>query len=125
MCLLTQMISGIFLAMHCAPHVDLAFSSAEHIMHDVPNGWFLRHVHANGASMFFIAVCSHIFRGLCYGSCVKSREILWCSGVVLFVLMMATAFTGYLLPWGQMSFWGSYSCCKCVHSDSYGWKSYC
>jgi quinol-cytochrome oxidoreductase complex cytochrome b subunit len=107
MCLLTQMISGIFLAMHYTPHIDLAFSSVEYIMRDVPNGWFLRYVHANGASMFFIVVYSHIFRGLYYGSYMKPREILWCSGVVLFVLMMATAFTGYVLPWGQMSFWGA------------------
>ena len=107
MCLLTQMISGIFLAMHYTPHVDLAFSSVEYIMRDVPNGWLLRYIHANGASMFFIVVYSHIFRGLYYGSYMKPREILWCSGVVLFVLMMATAFTGYVLPWGQMSFWGA------------------
>ena len=76
-------------------------------MRDVPNGWFLRYVHANGASMFFIVVYSHIFRGLYYGSYMKPREILWCSGVILLVLMMATAFTGYVLPWGQMSFWGA------------------
>ena len=106
-CLLTQMISGIFLAMHYTPHVDLAFSSVEYIMRDVPNGWFLRYVHANGASMFFIVVYSHIFRGLYYGSYMRPRKLLWCSGVILFVLMMATAFTGYVLPWGQMSFWGA------------------
>ena len=98
MCLVTQMISGIFLAMHYTPHVDLAFSSVEYIMRDVPNGWFLRYVHANGASMFFIVVYSHIFRGLYYGSYMKPREFLWCSGVLLFVLMMATAFIGYVLP---------------------------
>jgi len=83
MCLLTQMISGIFLAMYYAPHVDLAFSSVEYIMCDVPNGWFLRYVHANGASMFFIVVYSHIFRGLYYGSYMKSREILGCSGLIV------------------------------------------
>jgi len=83
MCLLTQMISGIFLAMYYAPHVDLAFSSVEYIMCDVPNGWFLRYVHANGASMFFIVVYSHIFRGLYYGSYMKPREILWCSGLIV------------------------------------------
>jgi hypothetical protein len=79
MCLLTQMISGIFLAMHYTPHIDLAFSSVEYIMRDVPNGWFLRYVHANGASMFFIVVYSHIFRGLYYGSYIKPRELLWYS----------------------------------------------
>ena len=76
-------------------------------MRDVPNGWFLRYVHANGASMFFIVVYSHIFRGLYYGSYMTPRKLLWCSGVILFILMMATAFTGYVLPWGQMSFWGA------------------
>ena len=107
MCLLIQMLSGVFLAMHYTPHIDLAFSSIEYIMRDVPNGWFLRYVHANGASMFFIVVYSHIFRGLYYGSYMTPRKLLWCSGVILFILMMATAFTGYVLPWGQMSFWGA------------------
>nr|QYJ09273.1 apocytochrome b [Pleurosigma sp. mgcode 4] len=106
-CLVVQMLSGIFLAMHYTPHIDLAFSSVEHIMRDVNNGWFIRYVHANGASMFFIVVYFHIFRGLYYGSYMAPREHLWCSGVLLFVLMMGTAFTGYVLPWGQMSFWGA------------------
>lgn len=106
-CLVIQMLSGIFLAMHYTPHIDLAFSSVEYIMRDVPNGWFLRYVHANGASMFFIVVYFHIFRGLYYGSYMTPRELLWCSGVILFILMMGTAFTGYVLPWGQMSFWGA------------------
>jgi quinol-cytochrome oxidoreductase complex cytochrome b subunit len=106
-CLVIQMLSGIFLAMHYTPHIDLAFSSVEHIMRDVNNGWLIRYIHANGASMFFIVVYFHIFRGLYYGSYMAPREILWCSGVVLFILMMATAFTGYVLPWGQMSFWGA------------------
>ena len=106
-CLVIQMISGIFLAMHYTPHVDLAFISVEYIMRDVNNGWFIRYVHANGASMFFIVVYFHIFRGLYYGSYMAPRQLLWCSGVVLFVLMMGTAFTGYVLPWGQMSFWGA------------------
>lgn len=106
-CLVIQMLSGIFLAMHYTPHIDLAFSSVEYIMRDVNNGWFIRYVHANGASMFFIVVYFHIFRGLYYGSYMTPRELLWCSGVVLFILMMATAFTGYVLPWGQMSFWGA------------------
>jgi quinol-cytochrome oxidoreductase complex cytochrome b subunit len=106
-CLVIQMISGIFLAMHYTPHIDLAFSSVEHIMRDVKNGWLIRYIHANGASMFFIVVYSHICRGLYYGSYMEPRQLLWCSGVILFVLMMATAFTGYVLPWGQMSFWGA------------------
>jgi quinol-cytochrome oxidoreductase complex cytochrome b subunit len=106
-CLVIQMVSGIFLSMHYSPNIELAFSSVEYIMRDVPNGWLVRYIHANGASMFFIVVYLHIFRGLYYGSYMKPRETLWCSGVLLFVLMMATAFTGYVLPWGQMSFWGA------------------
>jgi len=107
LCLVIQIITGIFLAMHYTPHVDLAFSSVEHIMRDVNNGWLVRYLHANGASMFFIVVYSHIFRGLYYGSYMSPREHLWCSGVGIFILMMATAFMGYVLPWGQMSFWGA------------------
>jgi quinol-cytochrome oxidoreductase complex cytochrome b subunit len=106
-CLVIQMLSGIFLAMHYTPHIDLAFNSVEYIMRDVPNGWLIRYIHANGASMFFIVVYSHICRGLYYGSYIKPREFLWCSGVALLFLMMGTAFTGYVLPWGQMSFWGA------------------
>jgi len=106
-CLVIQIITGIFLAMHYTPHVDLAFYSVEHIMRDVNNGWLIRYLHANGASMFFIVVYSHIFRGLYYGSFIYPREFLWASGVVIFLLMMATAFMGYVLPWGQMSFWGA------------------
>lgn len=106
-CLIVQIVSGIFLAMHYTPHIDLAFSSVEHIMRDVKHGWLLRYVHANGASMFFIVVYCHIFRGLYYGSYMQPRQLLWCSGVVIFILMMATAFMGYVLPWGQMSFWGA------------------
>jgi len=106
-CLVIQMVSGIFLAMHYTPNINLAFSSVEYIMRDVNNGWLIRYIHANGASMFFILVYSHICRGLYYGSYMKPRELLWCSGVVLFFLMMGTAFTGYVLPWGQMSFWGA------------------
>jgi len=105
--LAVQILSGIFLAMHYTPHIDLAFSSVEHIMRDVQNGWFIRYTHANGASMFFIVVYAHIFRGLYYGSYIKPRQLLWCSGVLIFILMMATAFMGYVLPWGQMSFWGA------------------
>jgi len=93
--------------MHYTPHIDLAFNSVEHIMRDVNNGWLLRYIHANGASMFFIVVYCHIFRGLYYGSFMFPRERLWISGVIIFLLMMATAFMGYVLPWGQMSFWGA------------------
>jgi len=106
-CLVIQIITGIFLAMHYTPHIDLAFNSVEHIMRDVNNGWLIRYVHANGASMFFIVVYSHIFRGLYFGSYIYPRGKLWCSGVIIFLLMMATAFMGYVLPWGQMSFWGA------------------
>ncbi len=106
-CLVIQILTGIFLAMHYTPHVDLAFSSVEHIMRDVNNGWLIRYIHANGASMFFIVVYCHIFRGLYYGSFMHPRQHLWCSGVTIFLLMMATAFMGYVLPWGQMSFWGA------------------
>jgi quinol-cytochrome oxidoreductase complex cytochrome b subunit len=107
MCLVIQILSGILLSTHYTANIDLAFSSVEYIMRDVPNGWFIRYVHANGASMFFIIVYSHIFRGLYYGSYMKPRQLLWCSGVILFLLIMGTAFTGYVLPWGQMSFWGA------------------
>jgi len=106
-CLVIQLVTGIFLAMHYTPHIDLAFSSVEHIMRDVNGGWLIRYMHANGASMFFIVVYSHLFRGLYYGSYISPREYLWCSGVIIFLLMMATAFMGYVLPWGQMSFWGA------------------
>ncbi len=106
-CLVIQIITGIFLAMHYSPHIDLAFNSVEHIMRDVNNGWLIRYLHANGASMFFIVVYCHIFRGLYYGSYMFPRGKLWASGVIIFLLMMATAFMGYVLPWGQMSFWGA------------------
>ncbi len=105
--LVIQILTGIFLAMHYTPHIDLAFNSVEHIMRDVNNGWLIRYTHANGASFFFIVVYIHIFRGLYYGSYITPRENLWCSGVIIFILMMATAFMGYVLPWGQMSFWGA------------------
>jgi ubiquinol-cytochrome c reductase cytochrome b subunit len=93
--------------MHYTAHVDYAFDSVEHIMRDVNNGWLIRYIHANGASMFFIVVYCHIFRGLYFGSYIYPRGVLWLSGVVIFLLMMATAFMGYVLPWGQMSFWGA------------------
>jgi len=102
-----QIITGIVLAMHYTPHVDLAFNSVETIMRDVNYGWLLRYVHSNGASMFFIAVYIHIFRGMYYGSYKEPREVLWILGVIIYLLMMATGFLGYTLPWGQMSFWGA------------------
>ncbi|MBO0333043.1 cytochrome b N-terminal domain-containing protein [Sneathiella sp. CAU 1612] len=105
--LVVQIVTGIVLAMHYTPHVDLAFTSVEHIMRDVNYGWLIRYMHANGASMFFIVVYLHIFRGLYYGSYKAPRELLWWLGLVIFLLMMATAFMGYVLPWGQMSFWGA------------------
>lgn len=105
--LVIQIITGIFLVMHYTPHVDMAFISIEHIMRDVNYGWALRYTHANGASIFFIVVYCHIFRGLIYGSYLFSRELLWCSGVVILLLMILTAFLGYILPWGQMSLWGA------------------
>ncbi|MDB0053588.1 cytochrome b/b6 [bacterium] len=106
-CLIVQIATGIFLAMHYTPHVDLAFLSVEHIMRDVNGGWFLRYMHANGASMFFIVVYLHLFRGLYYGSYASPRELVWIVGVVILLLMILTAFIGYVLPWGQMSFWGA------------------
>ena len=106
-CLVIQIITGIFLAMHYNPHVEMAFSSVEHISRDVNNGWLIRYLHANGASVFFIVIYTHIFRGLYYGSYMEPRGELWRSGVIIFLLMMATAFMGYVLPWGQMSFWGA------------------
>ena len=102
-----QIITGIVLAMHYAGNAELAFNSVEGIMRDVNSGWMLRYAHANGASMFFIVVYIHIFRGLFYGSYKAPREMVWLLGVVIFLLMMATAFMGYVLPWGQMSFWGA------------------
>ncbi|MBV8398727.1 MAG: cytochrome b/b6, partial [Acetobacteraceae bacterium] len=105
--LVTMIVTGIWLAMHYTPHVDYAFSSVEHIMRDVNYGWLIRYIHMNGASMFFIAVYIHIFRGIYYGSYKAPRELLWILGVVILLLMMATAFMGYVLPWGQMSFWGA------------------
>lgn len=105
--LVAQIVTGIILVMHYTPHASMAFNSVEHIMRDVNYGWLLRYLHSNGASMFFIAVYVHIFRGLYYGSYKAPREVLWILGVVIFLLMMATAFMGYVLPWGQMSFWGA------------------
>ncbi|WP_127521693.1 cytochrome b N-terminal domain-containing protein [Mesorhizobium sp. Z1-4] len=105
--LVAQILTGIVLAMHYTAHVDLAFNSVEKIMRDVNSGWLLRYLHANGASFFFIAVYIHIFRGLYYGSYKAPREMLWILGCIIYLLMMATGFMGYVLPWGQMSFWGA------------------
>jgi len=105
--LVVMIATGIFLAMSYTPHVDHAFGSVERIMRDVNYGWLLRYLHMNGASMFFIVVYIHIFRGLYYGSYKAPREILWIIGVLILFAMMATAFVGYVLPWGQMSFWGA------------------
>ncbi|WP_029007557.1 cytochrome b [Azospirillum halopraeferens] len=105
--LVIMIATGLVLAMQYAAHTSIAFESVERIMRDVNYGWLLRYMHANGASMFFIAVYIHMFRGLYYGSYKAPREILWMLGVVILLLMMATAFMGYVLPWGQMSFWGA------------------
>ena len=105
--LVVQILTGIVLVMHFTPHVSLAFDSIEHIMRDVNYGWLLRWLHANGASFFFLAVYIHMFRGLYYGSYKAPREILWMIGVIIFIAMMATAFMGYVLPWGQMSYWAA------------------
>ncbi|WP_294644277.1 cytochrome b/b6 [uncultured Aureimonas sp.] len=102
-----QILTGVVLAMHYAANSGIAFQSVESIVRDVNWGWLLRYMHANGASFFFIAVYIHIFRGLYYGSYKAPREIMWILGVIIFLLMMATAFMGYVLPWGQMSFWGA------------------
>jgi len=106
-CLVIQIITGIFLAMHYTPEQTLAFISVEHIMRDVNYGWLMRYVHANGASMFFIVVYTHTFRGLYYTSYAYPRQHLWSVGVIILLLMILTAFLGYVLPWGQMSFWGA------------------
>jgi len=107
LCLVIQILTGIFLAMHYSPNVDLAFASVEHIMRDVNYGWAVRYAHANTASFFFICVYLHIARGLYYGSFRSPRTLLWSIGVIIFILMMATAFLGYVLPYGQMSLWGA------------------
>jgi len=106
-CLFVQILTGIVLAMHYTPYTSNAFTSIEYIMRQLDSGWFLRYCHANGASMFFIIVYLHIIRGLYYGSYIKPTEITWSLGIVIFFLMMTTGFLGYILPWGQMSFWGA------------------
>ena len=107
MALITQIVTGVLLAMHYAAEIHIAFASVEHIMRDVKGGVYLRYIHANGASMFLLIVYLHMFRGLYYGSYYQPRANLWYSGIVIFLAMMATAFMGYVLPWGQMSFWGA------------------
>jgi len=105
--LVVQILSGLFLSMHYVANTQMAFNSVEHIMRDVNYGWLIRYIHAVGASMFFVALYAHITRGLYYGSYKAPRELLWWIGIVIFLLTMATAFVGYVLPWGQMSFWGA------------------
>jgi len=107
MCLAIQIVTGLFLAMHYVPHTDYAFHSVEYIMREVSGGWIFRYVHANGASVFFVAVFFHIFRNIYYGSYVYPRQSIWYVGILIMVLMIVTAFLGYVLPWGQMSFWGA------------------
>jgi quinol-cytochrome oxidoreductase complex cytochrome b subunit len=102
-----QIITGIFLVMFYCANTSLAFLSVEHLMRDIPYGWFLRYLHANGASFFFIVVYAHMIRGLYYGSFVFPRRLLWCTGVIILLLMIITAFLGYVLPWGQMSYWAA------------------
>nr|AKJ85784.1 cytochrome b [Pediastrum duplex Group II] len=107
LCLVLQIVTGIFLAMHYTAHVDYAFDSVQHLMRDVPNGWLLRYLHLNGLSLFFIVVYMHLFRGLYYTSYAQPRELVWLIGVVILLVMILTAFIGYVLPWGQMSLWGA------------------
>jgi ubiquinol-cytochrome c reductase cytochrome b subunit len=105
--LVLQIVTGIFLTMHYKPDTELAFASVEYIMRDVPWGWLMRYLHSTGASFFFIVVYLHMFRAMLYGSHRKPRELLWIIGVIIFVALMAEAFMGYLLPWGNMSYWGA------------------
>ena len=106
-CLGVQLVTGIFLAMHFAANTEIAFSTVEHIMRDINYGWLIRYFHANGASMFFLVVYIHIFRGLYYGSYLYPRQLIWSIGVIILLVMIGTAFMGYVLPWGQMSFWAA------------------
>ncbi|MET0311468.1 MAG: cytochrome bc complex cytochrome b subunit, partial [Burkholderiaceae bacterium] len=105
--LVIQIVTGIFLVMHYKPDANLAFASVEYIMRDVPWGWLIRYMHSTGASAFFVVVYLHMFRGLIYGSYRKPRELVWVFGCAIFLCLMAEAFMGYLLPWGQMSYWGA------------------
>jgi ubiquinol-cytochrome c reductase cytochrome b/c1 subunit len=105
--LVMQIVTGVILVMHYTPQADMAFNSVEHIMRDVNYGWLLRYLHSNGASMFFLAIYIHMFRGMYYGSYKEPREVLWILGVIIYLLMIATGFMGYVLPWGQMSYWAA------------------
>src|SRR5512133_1421050 len=105
--LVMQILTGIFLTMHYKPDASLAFASVEYIMRDVPWGWLIRYMHSTGASAFFIVVYLHLFRGLLYGSYRKPRELVWIFGCLIYLCLMGEAFFGYLLPWGQMSYWGA------------------
>jgi len=105
--LVIQIVSGIFLTMHYKPDAELAFASVEYIMRDVDYGWLIRYIHSTGASMFFVVVYLHMFRGLIYGSYRQPRELIWIFGVIIYLVLMGEAFMGYLLPWGQMSYWGA------------------
>jgi ubiquinol-cytochrome c reductase cytochrome b subunit len=107
LCLVVQIVTGVVLAMHYVPHINFAFASVQRIERDVPYGWLMQNMHAVGASMFFLAVYIHMFRGLYYGSYKAPRELLWILGCIIYFLMVATGFLGYTLPWGQMSFWGA------------------
>lgn len=117
-CLVIQILTGVFLAMHYTPDVDLAFVSVEHIMRDVNYGWLIRYLHANTASFFFIFVYLHIGRNLYYGSYKSPRVLPYSIGVIILILMMATAFLGYVLPYGQMSLWGELDCPTCNQFSS-------
>jgi len=106
-CLVMQIITGIFLAMYYIPNAEIAFFSVEHIMRNVNNGWLIRYLHLNGASFFFIVIYLHMFRGIYYNSFMKPKEKLWFIGIIIFFCLILTAFLGYVLPWGQMSFWAA------------------
>ncbi len=106
LCLVIQIATGVLLAMHYTPEINLAFTSIEHIQRDVINGWLLRYSHANGAGLFFICVYIHMGKGIYYGSYMRPRTMVWIFGVIIYLIMMATAFLGYVLPWSQMSYWG-------------------
>ena len=105
--LVNQILTGIFLTMNYKPDAGMAFASVEYIMRDVDYGWLIRYMHSTGASMFFVVVYLHMFRGMMYGSYQKPRELLWLVGMAIFLVLMSLAFTGYILPWGQMSYWGA------------------